>query len=882
MNADEQLSAQCRDLRRAIGDGIAWLADHGSVPDVGAAAKELKRTAVAAAKLERAARRRMCVGVFGPSQAGKSYLISALARRGQERLIARLGGREIDFIADINPEGGKESTGVVTRFSISDAGAPPEGHPVELRLLSDIDLLKILVNSYVHDLRHDREDEEQHDAARILEQVERIGARAGGTPDPALAGDQLIDLEEYCSERLIGNPRMKVLRRIGFWNRLAELAPRLAAEDRTQLFALLWDGLEVYTAIYRRLHRALAALGFPATAFCALDGLLRPLEGGWARREDSIVNVDTLAGLSQAATAGDTVSTTAGGRTAMLGRPELTAVTAELCIRMRDKAYDFFDHTDLLDFPGARSRKAHEVEHVTEPGVAEELFLRGKVAYLFERYCAEQELTAMLLCMGPENMEVVSLPGLVFEWIRTAQGERPADRGEQPTALFLVMTKFDTAFAQAAGKGAGSSRWASRLQTSLLKPFGAHPAWPLEWSPGRPFRNSFWVRNPNFRQDALFDYADGESLDETGLRADKLDFVHELRDGYLACEEVQQHFADPAEAWEGALALNDGGISLIVRKLEPLCNPALKRNQVSARMRRLRELVLQRLQPFFFGGDLNAEQAKQEAMVQGVAERLSLTIAQRRFGEFLASLHVTETAAYDVYVSCERRAARSGGMADRAAILGSVFRRAGTPAPATPDRADGFPHELQSFWVERMQSYGQDPNWLAYFELSAADIVNVAQELATGLRRTGAASRIAAAVRRGQQFKNIDRDALIWKQVLPASLEINQFVDWLDCGGPAHPAGTVVDVDGESRTLFAPPPPVGRYPALADEPLPFEMDYAVDWLIAFRTLVRDNVAYRAGAEIDLASNARLGAVLGQLGGGAPALAVGGVECLPSA
>ena len=873
MNANEQLSAQCRGLGQATRDGIAWLAAHGGEHDVSSTIKELKRTVVAAGKLERAALRKMCVGVFGPSQAGKSYLISALARRGQQRLIAKFGALESDFIADINPEGGKESTGVVTRFSITQGATPPDGHPVELNLLSEIDLLKILVNSYVHDIRHDKEDEQQHDATRILERMEQLGARAGA-PDPSLDADQIVDLEEYCSERLIGNPRMKVLRRIGFWSRLGELAPRLPVEERIQMVALLWDGLDVYTALYRRLRRALAALDFPATAYCALDGLLTPGDGGWGRRGDSIVNVDTLAGLSDPATPGDAVSVATAARTAKMDRCELTAVTAELVIRMRDKAYDFFDHTDLLDFPGARSRKAHEVEHVREPGIAEELFLRGKVAYLFERYCAEQELTSMLLCMGPENMEVVSLPSLVFEWIRTAQGERPSDRAEQPNALLLVMTKFDTAFAQAAGKSAGgASRWTSRLQTSLLKPFGSHPAWPLEWAPGRPFNNSYWVRNPNFRQDALFDYAGGESLEEVGLRADKQDFVRELRAGFLETEEVRQHFSDPAEAWDAALALNDGGISLIVRKLEPLCNPSLKRNQVSARMQRLREQVRLRLQPFFFSGDLAAEQSKQDAMVQGMAERLSLAISQQRFGEFLASLHVSEMDAYDVFVSSERRAARTaGGGADRAAILGSVFRRPGAAAPPPPanDAADGFATELQNFWTERLQSFAQSPAWLAYFDLESADVVSLAQELATGLRRTGTAQRIALAVRRAQQFKDIDRDALIWKQVMPASLQLNQFVDWLDCGGPAHPKGTEIDVDGESRTVFPPSPPVGRFPALPDEAQPFDVAFAVDWLIAFRKLVRDNVAYRAGAEIDLASNARLGAVLDQLGG--PALA----------
>ncbi len=77
----------------------------------------------------------MAVAVFGPSQSGKSYLISALARRGTEPVLARFGATRLDFVRDINPEGGQEATGLITRFTLRPAAAP-EGAPVPLRLLS--------------------------------------------------------------------------------------------------------------------------------------------------------------------------------------------------------------------------------------------------------------------------------------------------------------------------------------------------------------------------------------------------------------------------------------------------------------------------------------------------------------------------------------------------------------------------------------------------------------------------------------------------------------------------------------------------------------------------------------------------------------------------
>lgn len=111
------------------------------------------RSGVEARRLERTFNNPTCVGVFGPSQAGKSHLISVLARKeDEETMIATFDGPErgIDFITRINPFGGKEATGLVTRFSMQAEPTPP-GFPVCLRLLSPADIVKIIVNSHPQD-----------------------------------------------------------------------------------------------------------------------------------------------------------------------------------------------------------------------------------------------------------------------------------------------------------------------------------------------------------------------------------------------------------------------------------------------------------------------------------------------------------------------------------------------------------------------------------------------------------------------------------------------------------------------------------------------------------------------------------------------------------
>ncbi|MGL5598795.1 MAG: virulence factor SrfC family protein, partial [Aeromonas sp.] len=71
-----------------------------------------------ATSLKRVAGTPMTVGFFGISQAGKSYLISALAAGHNGALEGRYGAQSVDFIKEVNPVGGgKEATGLVTRFT---------------------------------------------------------------------------------------------------------------------------------------------------------------------------------------------------------------------------------------------------------------------------------------------------------------------------------------------------------------------------------------------------------------------------------------------------------------------------------------------------------------------------------------------------------------------------------------------------------------------------------------------------------------------------------------------------------------------------------------------------------------------------------------------
>ncbi len=392
--------------------------------------------------------------------------------------------------------------------------------------------------------------------------------------DP-LTADDVFDLQAYFERYFKGFERVRLLRH-GYWEQAAQLAPRLRIQDRARLFGVIWGGVEAFGQLYMRLYTGLQGLNFARDAYAGLEALLP--------REQSIIDVQTLKGLGTGG--GQTLTLIgAGGARVTLPRSEVTALIAELRIVISEQPWDFFQHTDLLDFPGARSREQIKDLPAFLQGIdtLQSLFLRGKVAYLFERYCAEQELTSMLLCIGPSNQEVKTLPEMVYDWIISTHGATPEQRAQQPTALFLVLTKFDMEFEEKAGERSPESRWITRMESSLLNFFGKQHDWPRQWDTQGVFRNSFWLRNPNFKAKNIFDY--DEKGRELGVRPGERKRIEQFRDAFLKDAAASAHFQNPAAGLGSGIRPQRRRYQLSGRDLRPLCNPELKHQQLAGQLR---------------------------------------------------------------------------------------------------------------------------------------------------------------------------------------------------------------------------------------------------------------------------------------------------------
>src|SRR4051794_8515804 len=104
-----EVAARASEVAGLAAQGSKWLAAHPGVvrQDPATLAREFRKHARTASRLRRAAERPMCVAVFGASQAGKSYLVSRLAAPEGRPLLSQFGDRTVDFLKEINPEGGQ-------------------------------------------------------------------------------------------------------------------------------------------------------------------------------------------------------------------------------------------------------------------------------------------------------------------------------------------------------------------------------------------------------------------------------------------------------------------------------------------------------------------------------------------------------------------------------------------------------------------------------------------------------------------------------------------------------------------------------------------------------------------------------------------------------
>lgn len=895
MTEQNALSDRCVEVARLTRDALDWVNHDENVETVGpkhkTLTKLLRKSARRAERLGKSARTNMSVSVFGPSQAGKSFLVSVLARPQDGRLTADFngpGGR-LDYISQVNPAGDGESTGLVTRFTMTKT-ATPDGFPIQLNLLSEADIARTIINSFFED---GDQSEAPPEPADLKAHFSEHAGKAGAGDVPGLSFEEIYEIAEYVENTFGKVAYASHLR--GFWDEAAGLAPRMSVVDRGAFLSILWGGYQPLTDLYVKLSSALTLIDNAEEVYAPLEAL-QP-------RETSIIDVNTLSGLFKPENEDLLPIRTPGGKVAQMNRAVVCALAAELVFPMAEQPSDFFGDTDLLDFPGARNRFELPLSKTLEnpeEGVTN-MLLRGKVAYLFDRYVANQEITSMLLCVPDSNMDTVSLPGLVENWISMTHGATPQERAKNDCILFFVMTKFDKHLGESASGGSATERFERRMDASLLKAFGKlRDSWVHKWAPNQPFQNCYWLRNPNYFVEGLINYNDDET--EREIRPEKLERVAELKEGCLSTDTVKDHFKEPEVAWDAALTLNDGGVGYLTQELTKVCKPESKLAQISAQLDKMTNDVLGELRDLYVSDDIETRIEEKQVAAAEIIDCLELTLQSHRFGAFIHALCVDQDAIEDriARVPSSIRISQAvgasgveGGSSARPtppARPGGAVRpsrpgrpaRPGGPAPVaaeTETSADATTtaaskirtmtsEEFQAntaidIWIEHLSALREDVDRLAAFSMNSEAAADLMRELVHGFRRTHVVEDMKALL------KAIDYGLTVDKQAPPAAIvcaeTINQFVFTLGAERLPDKDRPVIELpDGSTRLAFGARAASDTAFDLPQEQRAAAEDTWTDWVYMLEALFVGNAKDGDAGEINIEQNVAIGRVVGAL------------------
>ncbi len=453
---------------------------------------------------------RPTIGIAGGYDSGKTALLAALSGSADQPLRAEFSNREasLDVLSSVLPNRGGARSSAAVRLSKQDLPAAPRGFPVRVRILGQLDLIKLVFRAH----------------------ASHIGAAAGQAPSARAVANLFTEAERQLQPRAVAglsardivelredvhgfdpySPLLRVLAAAGYWDRLALTVAHLPEVERTRLVALLWNEEPVLTAIYSVLNSAIDKLGHATEVFCELGAIVtrEPATGWMVPHRASIVAADTLAGLAHALGAVPASTVQVSGRfggSIALDRAVMATLAAELPLTLQSAPIAGLAETDVVTFPGAppvvelvRSDPAAalaaggEVRGGLGVEAAVSILAQAKSVFLLERAARRHQLASLVVCLDPAEPPDDVLASAIGDWIATEQGVEPHHRERVRTGLFVVVTR-------PLGGGDSVSRvepWRAAaaddaVVRSVSEGIGVDQDWPGEWTPNHHFDNYF-------------------------------------------------------------------------------------------------------------------------------------------------------------------------------------------------------------------------------------------------------------------------------------------------------------------------------------------------------------------------------------------------------
>lgn len=687
-NIQKNINAQIE----ANNAGLKWAQTHLKGTSLRDVRRNILENKVTLSYIDGASHVKPGVALFGASQVGKSYLSNYLLATDSHPLhVYDNTGNSVGFLNTIDPAGnGKEATALVTRFSLDNTCGPNPSYPYRVELLKPIEIIMTLVDGYFNDVKGQIVSTKEE----IDEEKRRLIAKysSASKTKSIITSEDICELRNYFNTRYLSQRPdfCENLEHCDYFATLDSIVDKLSPSDLTDVFGFLWGYNPIIVEVFNSIVDVYEKIGFSTEVFVSLDALKR--EDGTILHVDRIYEFVGLDKLSQEMRS--TVEPAKIKEMSVLledGTIAFNIPKSHFCMIAREVAFSvvnvnndkqvegmanekpFLKTMDILDFPGARSRKEILASGFNYDGVVH-MLVRGKVAFLFNKYSHQYLISSLIFCQDNSQANVTSLPRLIDGWVRDNVGKDISERTQKMlvtkgiSPLLMVATKFNEYLKQANNltisdierrKEEMMSIWvrmASALSAAAVIA-GSTDSWFDNWTVDSPFKVIFPLRGYKYSAELYEGYREVD--DKITNREQKMsshfsEIYNDLRKTFMdtRSEFIQLHFNEAEYLWNEVTGVNADGSKPILKYLETVATEiGSMRDDTFARLllstfNRLADMLLK----YYHDDNAAVELSRQRKLASRLRMSLDIQFGRDKdfFSDLITKMMIDESNLHDI------------------------------------------------------------------------------------------------------------------------------------------------------------------------------------------------------------------------------------------
>lgn len=525
--------------------------------------------------------------LYGESQVGKSYLVKNLLSDLNGKFLVQDIGQNIyyDYLEEINPKGGGvEATSLVTRFT-TNTDIINQDYPIKINILSPKDVTLFLIDSCLSELKKSLLPFKTEQIKNIVKElVKEYGSRQD--VQSFFNEDDIYNIKDYLENHFKFEVLTNNLNDADFWNDISYIIKKINYDEWYKVCQIFWANNSSINEIFNRQIKGLQRLQFSLFAFIKFKAVLR--------KHGTLIDVERLHSLNLNGQEDPMTGVSEPLHEVEVFFPEtnatikvekniLCALISELVFKLDAKLANdktFLNNTDLLDFPGARSREAIEDYAIAES--VSSMILRGKVAYLFNKYSSEYLISNLLFCNKSAQVDVTYLPSLLNTWISNFIGQNRKERQDllnnsKIAPLFMIYTWFNNDLGYDSTNDKSKSdldqKWHKRFIRIFKKGLVTDSYnWDVNWAEKEFFNNNYMLRDPKYSgndvsgANNIFKIVQSKEI-ENVVPENYPNYWKDLKDTFINYEFVKKHFENPELTWQESATPNQDGTIPIIRNL---------------------------------------------------------------------------------------------------------------------------------------------------------------------------------------------------------------------------------------------------------------------------------------------------------------------------